>query len=436
MKIQIGNRVLLLLYLLFSAIGLLAQKQNNGDGELSAKLRQLIDTYQYDQACLVADRLLTHDSLSVEVLILKGRALAANFQVQQAVAVFNKAYLLDSANATTLFELVNGYRQMGDSKQAIAYCRKIVGLQPESVFFTIQLSNLYYGIDEFGRAKDILLPLYQRDSLNPYVLKQLANSYNELQQADSAIAFYVRYLYMVPYDAGITGKLTNLFIRKRNYPAGIYLTEMFLAHDSVNTGILKLNAYCYYLIKDYQTAAQKFSKCVTLGDKSRFTLKYFGLSHYKQEMYDLAEPQFRLAYQADTTDTEVSFYYGVSAYRSALADTGVKYLEKTLKMLMPDSQFLNTLYMELAGAYTANGQTDTALAILKKAYGDYPDNYTLAFKIAYQYDYYLRKPFQALPYYNEFLKKCPESEKEGVDAPQRVSYYGYTVNRVRQIKGK
>ena len=436
MKVQNKNTLFLLVCIILGVTSLFAQDQKIREKDLSAKFRQLMDSYQYGQVCVVADQLLLNDSLNVELLMLKGRALAADFKVQQAKDVFTTAYILDTANTVTLFELVNVCRQLGDLRQAINFCQRIVDLHPENSFFTIHLSNLYYGIEDFSMAKNILLPLYRYDSLNTYVLKQIANAYNELQQADSAIAFYVKYLDLVPYDPGITGKLTNLFIRKKDYPAGLYLTEMFLAHDSTNPGILKLNAYCNYLMKNYQTAAQNFLKCVFLGDKSRFTLKYFGLSYYRQEMYELAEPQLRLAYQADTADTEICFYYGVSAYRSALPDTGVLYLKKTMKMLMPDPKFLNTLYIELAGAYTANRQIDTALTILKEAYGASPNNATLAFNIAYQLDYYLRKPFQALSYYNEFLKKCPESEKTEVNVTQRRSFYEYALNRVKEIKGK
>jgi tetratricopeptide (TPR) repeat protein len=426
----------ILVFVIISSTRVFAQEQYIRETESIAKLHHLMDSYQYDQACLLADQLLEKDSLNLELLILKGRVLAADFKIQQAKGIFTKAYLLDSANTVTLFELVNVCRQLGDFRQAIAYCQKLVDLHPENSFFTIQLANLYYSIDDFRMVKDILLPLYQQDSMNSYVLKQVANSCNELQLADSAITLYKKYLDIVPFDAGVTGKLTNLFIRKRDYAAGLCLTETFLAHDSTNTSILKLNAYCNYLMKEYQVAAQRFSKCTMLGDKSKFTLKYSGLSWYRQERYDLAEPFFRLAYQADTLDAEVCFYYGVSAYRSALTDTGIVYLKKTLKLLIPDQKFLNTLYIELAGAYSDNGQADTALTILKSAYEANPDYPTLAFKIAYQYDYYLRKPFDALPYYNEFLKKCPESAKSEADMPLQRTYYEYVVSRIKQLEGQ
>ena len=436
MKRHIKKIILFLVCTVIVIDGSFAQEQAPRDTDLTAQLHHLVDSFQYGQACQVADQLLEKDSLNVEVLILKGRALAADFKAQYAKDVFTRAYLLDSANTVTLFELVNVCRQLGDFGQAIAYCQKLVDLHPENSFFTIQLANLYYSIDDFRTVKDILLPLYQQDSLNSYVLKQVANSCNELQLADSAITLFKKYLDIVPFDAGVSGKLTNLFIRKRDYSAGLCLTETFLAHDSTNTSILKLNAYCNYLMKEYQVAAQRFSKCVILGEKSKFTLKYYGLSWYRQERYDLAEPWLRQAYQADTLDAEVCFYYGVSAYRSALTDTGIVYLKKTLKLLIPDQKFLNTLYIELAGAYSENGQADTALTILKSAYEANPDYPTLAFKIAYQYDYYLRKPFDALPYYNEFLKKCPESAKSEADMPLQRTYYEYVVSRIKQLKGQ
>ena len=423
-------------FVIIGMTGTFAQEQKGPDEELTSKYRQLMDSYLYGEACQVADQLLYLDSLNIEFMTMKGRALVSDYRFQQASEIFSGAYLLDTANTVTLFELVNVSRQLGDFKRAIAYCRKLVGLHPENTSFAIQYANLCYGTDDFGTAKEILLSLYLQDSLNSYVLKQLANSCNELQQADSAIRLYARYLDLVPDDAVITGKLANLFIKKRDYEAGSLLTDTFLARDSTNTGILKLNAYCNYLMKEYQVAAERFSKCLTLGDESKFTLKYYGLSLYRQEMYDRAEPWFRLAYLADTTDAEVCFYYGVSAYRSALLDTGIIYLEKTLKLLLPDPQFLNTLYVELAGAYSENGQADTALTILKSAYEENPTNATLAFKIAYQYDYYLREPDNALVYYEEFLRKCPESEKKGINLPLHRTYYEYTINRVDQIKGK
>jgi hypothetical protein len=73
---------------------------------------------------------------------------------------------------------------------------------------------------------------------------------------------------------------------------------------------------------------------------------------------------------------------------------------------------------------------------LRKALESNPANNTLRFKIAYQFDFHLRKPYDALPWYRDFLKNMvPGSETESGN-PQQKSYGEYARNRVGEISGK
>jgi len=100
---------------------------------------------------------------------------------------------------------------------------------------------------------------------------------------------------------------------------------------------------------------------------------------------------------------------------------------------MPSDQFLTTLYIELAAAYNMNGRADTALVLLLSAYEGSPKNNNLAFKIAYQYDYYLRKPQEALPYYKIFIRDRKETGEVVSNNPQEISYSEYARNRIKEI---
>jgi len=404
--------------------------------EALSEVKELIETFQFDDAIKAADRFLYNDSSNVQMLLYKSRALSACFKFREANTILNKALLLDSASIPVMFDLVNNYRQLGNTSEAAGVCKKIVRLNPDNQFFIIQLSNLYYNDDEFDKAKELLVPLVRLDSLNPFILKQLGNCYTELNQPDSAIRFFRKVLERNPSDAGATGKLINLYIKTREVQKGLELSENYLIRDSVNDGILRLNGYCHYLLKNYPEAEKKFIKCRDLGDGSKFAKKYLGLCYYKQDSFYKAEPMFGQAFRMDTTDAEVCFYYGVSAYRSMLLDTGLIYLNKTLTLLMPSDQFLSTLYIELASAYTMANQTDTAVGILKKAYETSPGNKKLLFKIAYQYDYYLLQPQKALPYYKDFLRNSSEPDQEVTNLPMQVSYYDYTKKRIKQILSK
>ncbi len=399
------------------------------------QVKVLMESCQFSQAVNLAEQFLSQDSARIDLLLLKGKALAAGFQYREAVAALRKAEQLDSTNIKVLNELVDVYRQSGDAGNAIVASRKITSLVPGNRYFSLQLANLYYLEEDFRQAIAVLLPLYITDSSTFFVAKQLGNCYNELKRSDSAIRFYRRALRICPYDPVVTGKLVNVFIREDNVAMALYWTQVYLSQDSVNIPILKQSAYCYYLLIDFKSSAKQLLECLRLGDSSKFIMKYLGLSYYKQDKYDTASPYFRKAFLADTTDAEVCFYYGVSEYRSLGVDTGLVYLNRTFRLLMPTPQFLSTLYVELAAANTATGHADTAIILLQKALESKPENNTLRFKIAYQYDFYLRKPYEALPWYREFLKNVVPGSQTTENLPQQVSYSDYANNRIKEIAG-
>ncbi len=407
-----------------------AQQQDD-----TRQIKYMMESCEFSQAIVLAELLLSQDSTRTELLLLKGQALAAGFHYTDAISVLLKAFRYDTTNIRILNELVEVYRQAGDQDNAIASSRKISVLVPDNVYFKIRLANLYYAGEDYREAVKILSPLYREDSTQFYVTRQLGNCYNELKLSDSAIRYYRRALRIMPYDQYVTGKLINVLIREDNIAMALYWSQVYLAQDSAYIPILKQSGYCYYLLIDFKSSAAQFSKCVNLGDSSKFTMKYLGLSYYKQEIYDAAVPCFRKAFLADTNDAEVCFYYGVSEYRSLGVDTGLVYLNRTFRLLMPTPQFLSTLYVELAAVNTATGHADTAIVLLQKALESNPGNNTLRFKIAYQYDYYLRKPYEGLPWYREFLKYSSPQPDSVADLPQTVSYSDYAKNRIKEIAG-
>jgi tetratricopeptide (TPR) repeat protein len=116
-----------------------------------------------------------------------------------------------------------------------------------------------------------------------------------------------------------------------------------------------------------------------------------------------------------------------------LLDTGLMMLNKTLALVLPDNDFVATIYSEIATAYISMNNSDTALAILMKAHEVCPENTNLLFKIAYQYDYYLQAPYKALPWYREFLIYAREPDEQEARGPQQVSMIDYAKKRIQHI---
>jgi lipopolysaccharide biosynthesis regulator YciM len=416
--------------------------------ESNKKLISYMESCQYSQAIDLADRYLSQDSTNLDLLLLKGRALAAGYQFKESVEVLLKAEKTDSTNIKILNELVNVYKQAGDAGNAIATSYRITQLVPDNRYFSLQLANLFYSENEYRRTIQVLLPLFKADSSSYYVVKQLALSLDELKHSDSAELFYRRALATNPFDPFVTGKLANLYIRLKKTDMALAVTRNYLKQDSTNIQILKQDAYCSYYISDFRASVKQFRRCLALGDQSKFTSKYLGMSYYRQEKYDTAAPFFRLAFLSDTNDAETCFYYGVCEARTFGIDTGLVYLNRTLRLLMPPAPFLSTLYTELASAYTNHRQPDTAIALLQKALDANSRNNTLRFKIAYQYDYYLRQPDKALPHYREYLRNAELLKESKASLPLQLSmvsqtdtgeyifsYGDYAKNRIEEITG-
>lgn len=426
-------RVIVLFVLFFSPPGISYSQSATPEQQV----KQLMESCQFSRAASLAEHFLTTDSSNTELLLMKGRSLMAIYRHSEAITALESALREEPASIKVLNELTGAYRQAGEMEKAIKTNQIIITLAPDNIFFRLQLANLYYAEERFREAGSIFRECYQMDSSSFFVARQLGNCYNELKRSDSAIRYYRRALRITPYDQYVTGKLVNVFIREDDIAMALYWSQIYLEQqDSACIPILKQNGYCNYLLIDFPSAAKQFGKCAALGDSSKFTMKYLGLANYKQEKYDTATPFFRAAFFCDTTDAEVCFYYGVSAYRSLEVDTGLAYLTRTLRLLMPSGQFLSTLFSELADAYTSKGAADTAVVFLKKALEADPQKNTLRFKLAYQLDYYLRKPYEALPWYREFLKNHHTETEEKSLLPQHVSYADYTKKRIREITGK
>ena len=435
---------ILFIYMVVSVAGI---GQNSGlNSQKADQVRALMQSYQYTSAVNLANKFLA-DTIMPEMLLLKGEALEAVYRYKDAIQTLQVAKHQDSLNLQILNELVNIYREAGETDSAILINREICSLAPDNEFFTLQLANLYYSNKDYVHAKQILRPLYQKDTNSIYLIRQLALNYEEIKPYDSAEYFYQIAMKMAPGDPFLVSRLANLLIREERVNEAYGVTAKFLKVNPVNISILKINAYCNFLIYDYEDAAKELRKCIMLGDSSKFTRKYLALSYYDQQEFDTAAPYFLSLYRSDTTDAENCFYYGVCKSRINSPDTGILFLNKTLRILKPHIKFLSSIDAELAADYSHTNQPDTALALLQQALRLDPGNSFLQFKIAYQYDYYLHKPYKALPFYREFLKNAPP-HAEGEHEKYRItpvkngipeikgSCNDYAKNRIAVITGK
>ena len=422
-----SKKVVIVVFLL-SAFQSMAQTDERFTG-----IRDLISDYKYSEAMEKCNRFLVSDSSNADLLILKGEILMSMFRFSEAALALRQATAIDSNRIRGLKDLASLYKQTGENEEAILYYKKILERQPEDRQAMIQLAALLIQLENYRDALNLLLPACKSDSGNFYILKLTASSYQELNNADSALIFYQKARKISPANPNIALSLSNLLIRKKQYDSVIRYTEQFVRENPKSYAVFRLGAYATYLKKDYPSAASKFRGSIRMGDASKFTHKYLGLCRYKLDMFDSACPSFRKAYLLDTADAELCFYYGESLLRSKWPDSALLYLGRALRMILPSEQYLITLYSDISLAFNSTDRADTALQILIKAHAFAPDNPNILFKLAYQYDYYMHKPMTALLLYKQFLKRNKSSGETG-DNPQVIMYSTYARNRVNELE--
>jgi hypothetical protein len=396
------------------------------------KIATLMDNYRFAEAIELSDISLASDTANSGLLLLKSRALAGLYQYKQSYDVLQKAYAIDSGNIKIIAELATICQKKGDSKKALYSFEKASMLYPQNAYFRLQIAGLYFGDADYSKCIDPLRPLCSHSPINQYAARLIADSYYEMKQNDSSEYWYQKILISTPFDTYATQKLANIYIRTAAYAKGLLLTESYLKQDTLLNPVMKLNAWFYHLSKDYKTAVSRFRTCLALGDSSLFVCKKLGLSYYKQEVFDSAELYFGRAFVMDTTDAETCFYYGVSAARSFLADTGIVYLNRTLGLVMPSEQFLINIYVELAEAYNNKSNHQKAMEVLAKIQSIYPKSKRLYFRMAYQWDYYLYNYDKALEYYTLFVKNTPEVITEYQNGTE-TTYENYARKRIAEL---
>lgn len=405
-------------------------------GSAGDRIRQMLGNWKYDEAIRAADEILSIDSSDTEILLLKGRALASTFRYREAEGILRKAESVDSSNLDIIMALINACRLAGEEEQALRGAARAVQLEPENRFFRIQQAALFYQYERYPEALGVLVPLYLNDTGSVYFMKELASCYSSLKKPDSELYYYRKVFAFDSTDVTVIARIVNILIQKRKLEAALQFTDSFIRHDTSVATVLRLDGYIRYLMKDYTGAEVKFLSCIRLGDTSRFVLKNLGLSFYRQEIYNSAGPLFLRAYHADTTDAESCFYFAVCADRTGQTDTGMVYYQKTLRLIMPSPRFLSTVYSEMAGLYNQLGLPDTALVLLQRALDSYPEGSLLIFKMAYQYDYFLRRPQDALPWYREFLLRNSDQQARLFNQPFQISYTDFATRRIEEISRK
>jgi tetratricopeptide (TPR) repeat protein len=408
--------------LLLICITLLCSPQVHSIGSTQKdSIQTLMHQYNYGEALKLLNTALQVDPKNKEMLSYKGFVLQELYSYDQAIKAYADAVALDTTDVRLVTALANTYKLAHDYPNAVRCFTKAQALDSTNKYLKLEVATCMLLNNQYNEAISAFLPLYKADTLNTYVLKSLGYSFNQLEKYDISIFIFQKALKIMPNDPGSVLSLSNLYLKRRQYPAGITVTNDYRMLDSTNKEVNSKNAYFYLLDKNYPEATARFQKCIDAGDSSKFNFKNLGIAYYSINEYDKGKGYLEEAYALDPEEAGTLHFLGICCYRSFYKELGIGYLEEALKLYQPTEEKIALVYQNYSEACRGWDKcpTEKKIASTLRAYQLNPIDSSLALNLAYEYERAKDWP-KAIQYHELYLNSLKTDETDVTDPSQRT----------------
>jgi len=271
----------------------------------------------------------------------------------------------------------------------------------------------------------------KKDSL-PVLYPILGDCYLQVLKPDSSIYFYRKALKNNSEDYNTLSKLSNIYLLSSDYDALLKCTTNYMQTDSSNQVINQYNGIGHCMKKNHPQAIYRLNKLYQQGDSSFITHFYLGISYFANNDNPDAYFHLKQALKKDSSNVTVYYYLGKASILSGHQPEGIAYLHKGINKITPKDSVLYNYNYAIAKGYEFGNNTER-LKYLKLCSKLKPEQKSLLYIIAGVYDNELKKPEEALNYYNLFMATRPTTEL-GKSQSGIGSYYNATEYRIKEIK--
>jgi len=402
--------------------------------EVQQLAKDLYSTNQFIQLIELVDSLEQESQINAELYKMHGLASFDLSRYNRALDDFLRVRELDSLNYGIIFSIGRTYERLGRVKDAIKSYEEFLRFDSTHIASKVQLGSLYRSMGNYTRALGHFKDLVGMDSLNYYYFKQAGRCYQLLDSIDIALEYYRRANELNPYDLLMATYMTNLYLNKKDLDSSLSIATSSLAIDSNYTELRKLRGYIHYLREDYPAGINDFLFINALDTSSSFVNKYLGLCYYKMKEYNNAMPFFYRARDLDSLDAETVYFLANTCRYNNREEEGLKLLEKTVYLMMPDSSDLRKVYIDLAELNNVLHNFEDAINYYQSAYSINSTDYLIFLFVAQIYDNGLKDVNNAISFYEYFLRNSRQSNQDKEEDQRIEAIYEYVEGRINRLK--
>lgn len=356
-------------------------------------------------------------------LIREARALKNIYKTDEAIDLLSTLVRPEDIDEDVFAELADCHYQNGDYESAIGTYMLLSQRFPGNLLYNVRQMACFYRLKGYPQAAGVGKAILQRDTI-PAVASLVGDSFNQMEQYDSALTYYNMALKKKPFYEQVVSKVCKIHLGRKDYDTVVAVADSLLTLDPDNMTIAPIKGLALYCKGDYDSAIDVLEQQNKIGNNNYGVHFYLGQSYWQTKVIYRAEEELLKAWQIDSSDVNLAISIAsVKAEAHHYFDRDIRpWLDKALEMLEPDHAALSRVHQQYGRSlYMSQNKWDETILHYKEAYHYNPKFISALSTIAYCYEQ--KKDYKtALEWYEQYLKLVQPGSKGHEFALDRIDY--------------
>lgn len=305
------------------------------------------------------------ESSNGDFYLLKGTALNILGKKEDARTAFNKAIRLTvEGKDDIIFSIAFSYLNTRRYDLAIKYLLLAHEVNPANIFVLQELAMVYERIDQLETS---IVYYHKYLSIEPYaenIWFNLGMVYTNLNENDKAIEAYDFAIAICPDYVSAYFSKANTLVDSEQYTEAIKTFEEIIFIEPDNVQAYTYIGECYEKLKLYNRACQYYIKAIEIDNTFADAWYGLGMSNFQSKFYSKSLNYFVRANEIDPENPEYWFMLGKVYKKLNLFDKSVDSYNRAVELDPNDYE----AWISHADILFIENKVHDAIGILNKAY--------------------------------------------------------------------
>jgi tetratricopeptide (TPR) repeat protein len=317
---------------------------------------QIIDYFdeknKLNEAIEAADYAINQYPYSAAMLLRKADLLIATKKYSSALALLEKAELLDGRNADLYILKVDAYLALDKPEKAAAILEAALDDfdGDEKINLLFELADVYDDYENFEKVFDCLVLILNQEPTNEEALYKICFWTDFTGRNEEGIKLHQKIIDDYPFNELAWFNLGAAYQGIKLYEKAIDAYQYAVAIDEKFDYALRNMGDAYIRLRKYKDAIEVLEKVAELSRPEAVIYEAIGFCYDKQDNFANARFYYKKASHLNDQDSQLIFKIACTYMNEGQWTSAVKFLETALRMHKSQPEYhlaLGQCYMEL-----------------------------------------------------------------------------------------